>query len=501
MRKWLFILLITGALLPAHQGRCATGATSICLENVAVQITTPSEKLVPSELVKGEEYLLQTKGQSKLTKGIFTGLEKLKEGSTYLTFQIGYGKEAKIFSYLPGELHDIDWIKKKSFIEESNENDPQKELIKKAIIAFMDGHELSEMTFSPYKKLAKNKSVQVVGGMFSEAKNAKSTIDSLNYIDEQLESGGFKLPVATRIIMVEKPILPSLQGPYFIRPPIWNMFDGKTASTIMLHTSGYNDTLTLEPAVLAHERTHNVLRTTYSNDAWVSRNSGIQEALADFVAAWLYQKPSLFKDAKKTKLLRDIEKRNTGKKEEDSLLRVSLEAHDRSVFFSHVLWGLFKDIKAKDLKAIIDNLNLYRDDYDRTHETSSIDDVKLKQRQVYLYDVEYFMAMMHKSIKQVFNHDTAQKAQATAEWEKLTNSLGLDVKKTEQLGDGLAAVEHSSYDPSGKTRVDTLFQMSVFHDTVSGIVHKAIIMYSLLRIIQYEIEDEKKPPVSPPSGQ
>ena len=109
---------------------------------------------------------------------------------------------------------------------------------------------------------------------------------NLVVFDHMMENLGFKRPTLTKVLLIEKTLLPNLLGPASLSENIFNLWHTSEANNLIIMQPFRNNRHILEqPSVLTHERVHSIFRKIYRSDSYVFLNEPIQEALADFLVA------------------------------------------------------------------------------------------------------------------------------------------------------------------------------------------------------------------------
>ncbi len=231
-------------------------------------------------------------------------------------------------------------------------------------VAIVD--DVARTMFAPYLKLASTDHVKVMGGPWASRKLANEIAETLNKIDSRMEKMGFRAP-KIRVVLRDKVILPNIVGPHMLHMRTIALFDPKKKTTMMM-TPILRDTSVLkDPTVSAHERAHSIFHSTYSNYAFVNKNSSLQEGLADYVSADTYDTPVIGKKAVFGKDIRDLKTKQSGGDTINSLLDVNWDIHENGLFYANTLWRLRQKIGPEKMeqlfKPILDDLNSHHFSY------------------------------------------------------------------------------------------------------------------------------------------
>ena len=308
-------------------------------------------------------------------------------------------------------------------------------------------HAIGNMLFYPYRQLARRGNINVVGKVLSKKKQAEVFLENLESIDSVAQSAGFRIPQSTRLILGDRSFLPNFSGPFSASFPIFNIRDlNLPENTIAMNAISYSGAAARDTGVLLHERTHGILSATYSPDAYVNRDSTIQEFLADSFSALNRDDPAIGMGAIRANApARNIKtgQITNGHEELDTFLtspkHLGKSAHDNSVAFSRMLWSLKEKLGREKmlslLKPIVDDLNF--------HFHSAAKPQNLSPRDQDIWSFKFVLASMRKTMKEknqlagvqeldniARSHDIADEVSALSE--KLKRAGDFSYKKEER---------------------------------------------------------------------
>ncbi len=306
-------------------------------------------------------------------------------------------------------------------------------------------HVTSKLIFNYFRPLAKNEdAVSVVGHLSSSKDIAKSIADNMQRFDSLMARMGFLRPKKTTVVVGRVSPMPGV-GPFSLSTPIFNIWTRKVEPTIVMGASEWSGDYIASKSVLYHERTHSILQATYRSNSWINANAMIQEALADFGAAHMNDFPVVGKD-RSGGFIRDIEARKADGSHWQSLLQIDNESyHNNSMFASHILWRLRQAVGAAKIdvhfKSLVDDLNFYRDSYERILKQER--KITSSPRQNFIYDIEYMLAVVLK------NRDRFESSQFLAEIQALCDQFSFSFQRIEKVTRRLTRSEQDfSYQPN-----------------------------------------------------
>lgn len=241
------------------------------------------------------------------------------------------------------------------------------------------GGQLGGNQFRALKLVTKENGVTVLSRIKTDPQVANQLVKTLKTTDENTRALGFRVPETTRVLILDKALLPSIQGPHAIPADIMSTVHLRDIrlpeSQIAMKPILMRPDAARDSSVLVHERTHTILHATYSPESYVNTNKTIQEAFADILAADQMNSPVIGLDALgETKFIRNIatreaagDARAVGAKNSvsrNSILDIDAGSyHDNSLLYSNALWRVRQTIGQSEfrqvLKPIIDDLNLH----------------------------------------------------------------------------------------------------------------------------------------------
>lgn len=346
-------------------------------------------------------YRVQFKGDPVIYTAYFMGLVEV-DGEIKAKFSTGSWKQKIHFA---GENDIFEW----------REWNPKLKTGLGALISFpieqlIMAKTMGNLMFHKYLDLAQNEeAVEVVGELLSSKSVGQNIADRLQKFDYWLTASGFKRPKLTRVVIAGKRLLfPNLVGPFSLSWPSLNIWRGGDGGVpvIAMNAFFYSRSLVDDESVLYHERTHSVLHRTYNKEAFVNQDDALQEAFADFFAAHFTNNTNLAV-ASNGKPMRNIRNRSAHYISDDyreSLFDVDKDSyHDNSLIMSNLFWRLRKTIGVEAtnqiLKSLIDNLNSYRDSYERLLKLETNKKLTKDPRQLFAYNMEYTLSVIIKMSK------------------------------------------------------------------------------------------------------
>jgi hypothetical protein len=266
--------------------------------------------------------------------------------------------------------------------------------------------QLARIMYLPYKTFYSNKDgLEVVGSFLSEDKLALSIFQNIEKFDEAMIQQGFTKPRSTRILLNDKPIIPSMLGPFSLKLPSINIWRGKFQKVIALNPQMWNTSLIGDKTVLFHERTHSLLYSSYGRNSFINTNNTFQEAMADYFSASFANQPHIGMWEAKTEKKEAVYVRNISKKYFNLVMASATDYHGNSLYLSSLLWSLREKIGNESvrniLKPLIENLNGYRASF------LEVESAKLsglgkesafRNQLLFIYDFEYFLAILKKTL-------------------------------------------------------------------------------------------------------
>jgi hypothetical protein len=333
----------------------------------------------------------------------------------------------------------------------------------------------SKLIFHPYKNLAKRESIEIVGGVLSSPKLGEEIASGLESFDKQFVQLGFRRPLATRIILNDAPILPSITGPFAVRYPVFNIWNMNAKKVIVLNPLLWNKKVIRDTSVLAHERMHAFLAQTYDESAFINKSQAFQEALADFGAAHFTGDPIIGRELLKNNTLsiRDISTREAGEKSINKLTDLTIIYHDNSLFVSNFLWRMRQEMGSEEtsvvLKPIVDDLNAFRASYLALEKKEKV--VTSTPTQQYINDLEYFMAVM-----KIRNQSNAFKDHVWSLVDESSSELSLNKSRIEKMVQTLKS-DGKNHLHSGKSNLKQVLTLTGF-----GTAGIALELYALYEI-------------------
>jgi hypothetical protein len=437
--KALFLIFLASA--PAAHG---DNSRPQCFRQF-LQLAHEGKSESHSEIKPGTLCRIQLRGDSTIQELTYSRSFS-ENGTDYVEFTKGYGKARTIHKFPRDKIRD--------FKKWENQG-----VVANKIATYTVGypvivHTLAKLMSYPYRNLASKPTINVVGSMISSQELGAAVAQKLETFDHAMLNLGFLRPESTRVIIDDQPILPSLTGPFSMNVPTFNLWDGKSKKVIAMNPIFWKTAAVSDNHVLHHERMHALLHRTYNAEAFVNKNSAIQEAFADFAAAHMEGSPHIGMDTSEKGLpLRNIESRSAENNKVmtsyNSLLEASgTDYHNNSLFMSNVLWKIRQSIGPEKmsnmLKKFTDDINQYHDSFEALEKKSGIPS-SLDLRQRFIYDYEYFLAVMKRTGSEAGESRIAQIADSTI------SELGLSQNKINEIANSLERSQKSFvYDGKGE---------------------------------------------------
>ena len=332
------------------------------------------------QLARGEHYRIQRVGSSKI--------RRLRYERSYAQGEHRYAEFSD--EQIPNVLIKHDDIF--GTRPEPTKSDPDTKRVLDSLTHALatDSRLIARIMATPYFRLASSPGIEVLGLSPSLRKLAESITASVDAFDQTIDAMGFHKPASTRIIVAQKASKKFPESPSSFRSRIPNFWRARAESLIFIQPVPDDDRIIRSEDVLLHERAHSIFYRNYSPEAYVNQNPPLTEALADFITAHHTDSPQLYD-------IRDIEKRASFYTNNylGSLVQLTDDEHDNSLFLSHVLWKLRSELGTDPLahffKPFVENLNLYRQSFEEAYETSGY------PPQRFLDDFEYFLAVLSET--------------------------------------------------------------------------------------------------------
>ncbi|MDH4467202.1 MAG: hypothetical protein QE271_04020 [Bacteriovoracaceae bacterium] len=338
----------------------------------------------------------------------------------------------------------------------------------------------SKLLFKPYFLLAKNEeAVKVVGDLLSSKASAKLIADRLKNFDSYMIDLGFNRPEVTRILLGRNSILPSLIGPFSMSWSTLNLWTGRSAQPVIAINPILWRTQSLtDEGALYHERTHSILHRSYKKVSFINRFLAFQEAFADFFAAHFTNDPVIGMDAMQSgKSIRNIGNGNQDNYGRGNSQNIFLDVkkdsyHNDSMVPSNIMWKLRNLIGISSIddhiKSLIDNLNKYYTSYENilSREGKKTDD----KAQLFLYNVEYFLAVIFMS-----SSNWSSKVQVEKLIREVANDLKLPSNRLDLIASSLTISDRESF--AYEAPEDTfMINAYIAISTVAGVIIEASVI-------------------------
>ena len=134
-------------------------------------------------------------------------------------------------------------------------------------------------------------SVRIVGPLWRTTPGSAGWVaDVLEGFDEAVHSWGLRTPPFTKILLVDRPLIPGV-GTSTARFPLADVFKREAGHVIALDPYFYDVFSALEPSSIRRERARSALLATFSQTAPVNANGILRASLADFLAAHFSDSP------------------------------------------------------------------------------------------------------------------------------------------------------------------------------------------------------------------
>ena len=293
------------------------------------------------------------------------------------------------------------------------------EIIEHIAFTPVAAHTIGRLILMPQFPLASVPGIEVVGSRWTSSRElADQMTQKLVVFDHMMEGLGFQRPTLTKVLLIEKTLLPNLLGPAALHENIFNLWHTSKANNLIIMQPLLDNRHILEqPSVLTHERVHSVLRKTYRSDSYVFLNQPVQEALADFLAAH-YKGGPVIKSIPQWD--RDISLKPTL-----PLHSSGTTPHYKGRQLAYVLWKLRGHMGQEEIepliKPFIDNLNRYYDSF-RPHPW------KMEKRRRAEYD--YFVAVLKKTLQEKGHN-------MNDFFHEIVSDLGLDISTVDDIAKSL----------------------------------------------------------------
>ena len=303
----------------------------------------------------------------------------------------------------------------------------------------LSSQSLIRMTFLPYRRLAEGEAIEVVGSPRSTVRVAKGMAQALEQFDDfAVSSLNLVHPKMTKVVAMDRPLWSGLtrRGPHLWPYPVFNFWRGRESQNIIvMQGPGRDGDVVRDRSTLFFFRSLGLLRQTYNRRAYVNTDETVQTALADYMTAHFLGDPYILLQGGLP--IRNIDQRFLyidGKRRRLNTL-LDAEGHGpdtNSLFMSYALSRVREHIGPKQmplfLKTSMDGLNQYRESF--LEFRGPIADA----HQAFVYDVEYFLAVLLKSAQEIGLREKVAQAigEAVDEW-------GLDAHKIDHLFSSLVA--------------------------------------------------------------
>ncbi len=357
-------------------------------------------------------------------------------------------------------------------------------------------HRQGKLMVWPYRRLASSPTVEVVGTITVSKKLGQRVAQDIKDFDSSMTKLGFIKPKSTRIVLSDKPILSSTHGPRSITSRIFNIWSGFSDSTIHMKPHYGERILVKSKSTLLHERTHSILKRTYSWRAFVNYNETVNEALADFFSAHKLGNPKI------GKIIRDIEHRffyfNNKKSGERNSLDdfVAGEFHNNSMFMSNALWEVRKQLgpeaTSKILKLFLDNLNQYRSSFYNMSNVKKMimlrkipGKTKTKSRKNFINELQYFLAILKRTAYGTENAKAVNKV-----IDKIADDLHIPSSNIDEISKTITK-SYKSFDYLEEPWQVERSRKNNFHGAASAAAEAAIIGAGGYYIYQFVMPDEE----------
>ena len=317
-------------------------------------------------------------------------------------------------------------------------------------------HTRGRLILMPQFLLTSVPGIEVVGSRWTSSRElVDQIVQNLVAFDHMMEGLGFTRPTLTKVLLIDKTLLPNLLGPASLHENIFNLWHASKANNLILMQPIFYSRYILEQSsTLLHERTHSVLRKTYHSNSYVFSNHPIQEALADFLAAHYRGEPII-------RILptwdRDISLNPTL-----PLHKNGTTSHDKGKQLAYVLWKLRGHMGKEEIepliKPFIDNLNRYYDSF-RPHPWKI--EKKLKA------EYGYFVAVLKKTLQE-------EGHQMNGFFNEVVSDLGLDISTVDDIADSLVRSDQDFNMPPNGDKTYLAFN---YIGGLAAIATEALLLY------------------------
>jgi hypothetical protein len=343
----------------------------------------------------------------------------------------------------------------------------KKKLLSKVIASSLETEQFTKLIFKPYKIFSKRNSIEYAGSFNTNAELATKMIDAVEKFDLSMGQVGFTKVEMTRIIFNDKPTLPSLVGPFYMKAPVRNVFSFQKKSHIVMNPLMLNSELVFDESVLLHERAHSFLKRSYNQASFINSKMVFQEAFADYYSG-AFLNTAVIGKRKNDNPIRDFTKIYT------RLLGTSeVDPHGNGLYVSSLMWQIREKIgQEKSLefsKNLIENLNIFYEPFVKS-ELLRYASVRTR-KQLFLYDFEYFLAVLKYTLKDYKEDEAISYLNST-----VLHGYGFDLNNVNKIMNNLTA-------DTKKFHYDSNFQstevIQIYGSALKGFAVEAAIMYGV----------------------
>ena len=271
------------------------------------------------------------------------------------------------------------------------------------------------LMYRPFVKVREGNKVSFYADTFPTKRLKDASLplmQSIEKFDDDFVRLGFNKPYETKVIFKESSLVSKKNSHTYTRG-IYNIWDRDRRVVISMNPENLRDSRRVyDEGILLHERAHDLIDATYNKNAFVSKNTTINEAFADYFYALNKHNPRIGKETSDSLFIRNIKSRQVeydGKvfDVKDILNMAEIPSHHNSVFVSHLMWKLKEMIGHEEVGKILiplfDNLNTHRSSfvnlrlYQSTISNQQVSSLNITRQ---IKDLEYFFSMIIKTLKQ-----------------------------------------------------------------------------------------------------
>ncbi len=227
----------------------------------------------------------------------------------------------------------------------------------------------------PHRTILNRGNIHIVGLRRTPRELAERVARVIDRFDEEAQGWGLRIPEFVKVFLIDKPFWPR-GGSVSHYIPVASPSGTRAGMPIEFTPFWSRPKEDLSPAVIMHERTHNILRHNFKDDSFVNDNRHnhiISEALADFLSAHVRGSP-------------DITMRNIESMESEGIgiqfikqlagLNDDFSDHAKSTIFSNLLWRLREKIGREGISDILlpffGELNAYSKNLEGKNDVASL---------------------------------------------------------------------------------------------------------------------------------